>query len=295
MNEVNNNELNERDKATNALIPLIVLASALDEGDKVTVKSNKLYKVDETTNALIPIVSMCKSGGSVESDKVMIPMPDYDAIEAVNRITVKGGKWVADRTGYCRVSATMITGDWWDANVGALNPDGSWVKGVTILRHNGIVASGKEGERDVVMVKKGDCIQITSNGTLEDISCYFIPIVFVEKEPAVVVVEKNGSYSYDEVETPDRWIDGRLIYKKTVTFVTTEASMGDAMTIGDKSVLSADIHTLVKTEVCEYRNSDLTQSLIGYFAIVNGVFNFRTITHWGAGYILHVTAFYTKN
>jgi hypothetical protein len=137
---------------------------------------------------------------------VMI-VPDYAAMESQNRVTTTGGTWTADRTGFVFVQVFMEGGN-----------------NVIALINNKVVIRKGQGDAgtDVFAVSKGDVVDLrnessTGAGTLNYCVVYFIPPKFVAKE-LPVVVEKNGSYSLDEIKTADTWIDGKPIYKKTVEF-----------------------------------------------------------------------------
>jgi hypothetical protein len=60
-------------------------------------------------------------------------------------------------------------------------------------------------------------------GTQGNISCQFIPPTLVQKLPPIVV-EGNGSYSLDEIQLPDRWYNGKPIYRRVFTGNITAAA-----------------------------------------------------------------------
>jgi hypothetical protein len=187
MSEIIENELYERDEATNAFVPVITLASALEAGDKVAIKGNQLYKVDELTNAQIPVVTGDLGGGSV-----MMTVPDYANMESTNRIT--GGNWnsqsgynsyvsntwIADRTGYVFLklnfsfSVSASTANW----------------GSIIFVISNVVVSGTGTHyfvyynTGVFPVKAGDGVimiaETNTSGTVRSIECKYIPPKFIK-------------------------------------------------------------------------------------------------------------------
>jgi hypothetical protein len=101
------------------------------------------------------------------------------------------------------------------------------------------------------------------------------------------------NYSTAEVRV-GKWITGKPLYKKTVMFTTVYSPADTTVTIGEKSLLSSDIETIVKSEVCELRSDGLTQTVACYITVNGNDLLFRTFTLWGAGYPLYLTAYYTK-
>jgi hypothetical protein len=187
----------ERDGETNALVPVITLAGALQEGDRVTVNAGKLYKTDPLTNALIPVVH---AAGDSDSGFMV---PDYANMETVNRITANNGTWTVDRNGFVLLKCG-------DVNVASHTVD-FYIDNVMVFR---VGSNTLNNVAQVFPVKAGQVVKITDNQTPDILGCYFIPPAFIKKE-LPVIVEKNGSYSLDEVKTADTWIDGKPVYKKT--------------------------------------------------------------------------------
>jgi hypothetical protein len=75
------------------------------------------------------------------------------------------------------------------------------------------------GIRNVLPVQTGDVLTVGADNpdvTNPLIICNFIPPKLIVKQ-LPVVVEKNGSYSLDEVKTADTWVDGKPIYRKVFT------------------------------------------------------------------------------
>jgi hypothetical protein len=206
MSETYENEMYERDGETNALVPVITLAGALQEGDRVTVKGNKLYKIDPLTNAEIPVVSAI--GGDSDSGFMV---PDYANKETVNRITAWDGTWTADRTGFvvCNIARNEA------GYQCQIYMDNQLVGAVGAGAQSGLVTT--------IPIKKGQTLRLVGStyGSWAS-AAYFVPPLFVKKE-LPVIVEKNGSYSLDEVKTADTWIDGKPVYKKTLSINNSNA------------------------------------------------------------------------
>ena len=122
----------------------------------------------------------------------------------------------------------------------------------------------------------------------------YIPPRLIQKD-LPVIVEKNGSYSQDEVKTFDTWVDGKPIYKKTISWVTIAITADTAVNTGlDAKILFPDFKRLVRVEVSEDRTT-LTQTPL--FAMTwhsNGAIHLLSGTSWSAGYTLFFTCYYTK-
>jgi hypothetical protein len=112
-----------------------------------------------------------------------------------------------------------------------------------------------------IPVKKGDFVYvtITSSGnvsvpnsaviTVNSFESKLIPPVLVAKQ-LPVVVEKNGSYSLDEIKTADTWINGKPIYKRTFTVQVTSTSAGETIrtTLPNSRIVDMDWGIPVKVE-----------------------------------------------
>jgi hypothetical protein len=198
----------ERDGETNALVPVITLAGALQEGDRVTVNAGRLYKTDPLTNALIPVVH---AAGDSDSGFMV---PDYANMETVNRITANNGTWTVDRNGFVRAGVNHSgtnSGQTWASPVVYIN---NILVGAAYCLDTGNIS----GYTGIFPVRKGDIVKLSTNtaGGTTNFFCNYIPPAFIKKE-LPVIVEKNGSYSLDEVKTADTWINGKPIYKRTYT------------------------------------------------------------------------------
>ena len=204
--EVRENKLHVKDENTNALIPLVALSDSISEDDKIVVQENKLYKVDEETNALVPILTGISAGGEMMT-------PDYANMETDNRITAVGGSWTADRSGFVKIHGIGKEGTGTDSF--RININEELVSINRTQAQDGTATSAKMLiHSEILPIAKGDVISIPSayNNSL---GCYFIPPKFIKKE-FPTIIEKNGSYSLDEVKTAETWIDGKPIYKKSV-------------------------------------------------------------------------------
>jgi hypothetical protein len=228
-----------RDENTNALIPLVALEDSISENDKIVVRENKLYKIDEETNALVPILTGVSSGGEMM-------LPDYNNMESVNRLNGQGSSWTVDRVGFVRLIVRIVgssgnptkwlyhyindrkVGEWgWG---GASTPSLTW-------------STGNISFMNVYPVSAGDVVRVSSWENVDNVQeAYFIPPKFIKKE-LPVVIEKNGSYSLDEIKTADTWIDGKPIYKKTLYFPAL-SNMSEVTQ--DVSALNAELFIEIK-------------------------------------------------
>jgi hypothetical protein len=135
-------------------------------------------------------------------DGGLMMVPDYANRETINRTPTAGSSWPVDRTGFVFLqyqrNADVADG----ATTFFINEQ---VAGISRLPNEGTIS--------IVPVAKGDVIRAGSTHYTSSY-CFFIPPKLVQKLPPIIV-EGNGSYSYDEIETNDTWVDGRKIYKKT--------------------------------------------------------------------------------
>lgn len=226
MSEIVENELYEVDEATNAFVPVVALDAALQAGDRVTVQGNKLYKIDETTNALIPVVTFPEE----ENIAGFMVVPDYNNIETVNRLSGQGSSWTVDRAGFIKLDIR---------SVGSAGHPGAWLYHIINGKTVGTWGFGGSSSpaltwsssniafQNVYPVSAGDVVTVSAYDNKDTYQgAFFVPPKFIKKE-LPVIVEKNGSYSLDEVKTADTWIDGKPIYKRTHTFqVATNSGTG---------------------------------------------------------------------
>jgi hypothetical protein len=131
---------------------------------------------------------------------------------------------------------------------------------------------------------------------------YFIPPLFVKKE-LPVIVEKNGSYSLDEIKTSDMWIDGKPIYKKT--YAGTWGATGSvAKTLETDFIGNYSIDEIIEYKGAAkgyYTNAPINSTYrvdwanIGYGADVNND-NLRVFAGGvsAATDKWHLTVYYTK-
>jgi hypothetical protein len=135
-------------------------------------------------------------------DGGLMMVPDYANRETINRTPTAGSSWKVDTTGFVFLQ--------YQRNADAAD-------GATPFFINeqttGNVRLPYEGWSDIVPVSKDDIIR-AGNAHYTASYCYFIPPKLVQKLPPIIV-EGNGSYSYDEIESNDTWLDGRKIFKKS--------------------------------------------------------------------------------
>jgi hypothetical protein len=146
-------------------------------------------------------------------------VPDYANADSTNKFDTQtaSSSWTVDKMGFAWISSFKN-----NAVDGYIQV---YFNGrpISIVGMTGGTTGGL-GQHLVYPVKRGDVINsVFSSGISGTCVCRFIPPVLVAKE-LPVVVEKNGSYSLDEVKTADTWIDGRPIYKRTFTGSVTVAA-----------------------------------------------------------------------
>jgi hypothetical protein len=141
-------------------------------------------------------------------------VPDYANQETINRIPTNNGEWIVDRMGFVFCNS-ITTGTAQSGIIIKVNGKKAF--------HNFLYPSTQHDVGTIVAVAMGDVVSIQAVGTVTGISCCFIPPKLVAKE-LPVVVEKNGSYSLDEIKTADTWINGKPIYKRTFTGAVTVAA-----------------------------------------------------------------------
>jgi hypothetical protein len=208
----------------NGIAPDESITDPTDPGFR-NVKTDYVFATEAEFNAADPTIP---DGATV--DKLweypdnyagFIVVPD-ESQRTGNLIPVSGAaSWTADKMGfvYARILAAGA-GDVYVTRNGnkILNPWGNqsnWVD----------TASG------VFAVTKGDIIAFSGGGSTAagfNNVLQFMPPKLIAKD-LPVVVEKNGSYSLDEVKTAETWIDGKPIYKRTFSF-TTPAALGSNAT-----------------------------------------------------------------
>jgi hypothetical protein len=153
-------------------------------------------------------------------------VPDYANMEATD--LWDGGTSptpiTVTRTGFYQVWGTVTHTTLGDGQ------SGIWItiNGKTVnsgYRSGAVVGNYTSTPTQVVFAKKGDVFACGkyANSSYISTHLFYIPPLLVAKE-LPVVVEKNGSYSLDEIKTADTWIDGKPIYKRTFQGVVTVAA-----------------------------------------------------------------------
>lgn len=156
-----------------------------------------------------------------------------------------------------------------------------------------------------VSFRKGDVIWVTITGTFVSKVAYYKHPMFIKATSAIEITDQStflntvvntihnmGSYSTEEIDTGEVWIDGKTIYKKTVTSDSTSLSSKTLLTSTDALIKAEGtfLSQWNKREVVPFstqsghivRVTDNIGSII--MEAVNT--NFRNIA---------ITVFYTKN
>jgi hypothetical protein len=143
-------------------------------------------------------------------DGGLMMAPDYANMEG-NKISTPDGTWTVQRAGF----VLMYIGS--EASQNKSYNNVFRINGRECYQfYTGAAVAGGSGGRGVVPVNAGDVITAYSYNPANvptAILCYFIPPKLVQKLPPIVV-EGNGSYSTDEIQLPDRWYNGKPIYRK---------------------------------------------------------------------------------
>jgi hypothetical protein len=135
--------------------------------------------------------------------------------------------------------------------------------------YTGGAVVGGSGGRGVVPVNAGDVITAYSYQPANvptAIQCYFIPPKLVQKLPPIVV-EGNGSYSYDEIETNETWVDGRKIYKRTFNWTTHPVGVFPSNWVNTGITVPSDIERIFKNEVSFTDSGSVSPTSNGTFSV----------------------------
>jgi hypothetical protein len=97
------------------------------------------------------------------------PVPDYTAMETINRIASSGGSWTVDRNGFAAVSTHGATTSLYSVYI-----NDKLIAKVDNNANNKYVTS----TNDVYPVSVGDVVKVYG----QNISCYFIPIKWVSAD-----------------------------------------------------------------------------------------------------------------
>jgi hypothetical protein len=184
-------------------------------------------------------------------------VPDYANIESTNLITTNGGTWTADRSGFVQcIFASNNAGQ-------GVRIDGKYVfwEASADNQYDGVYVT--------LPVAKGQVIALSTSNTAF-LSCYFIPPLLVKKE-LPVVVETNGSYSLEEVQTADTWIDGKPVYKRT--FNVTSPSNNSA---GYTTLISSNVDTPINHTFTMMRNDNTKSEGQNYYGVETNLWQFTT-------------------
>jgi hypothetical protein len=206
--------------------------------------------------------------------------PDYSKMESINRIPSNNGTWIADKDGYVYL---YCSGN------GTSNREISFhinSKRVGYFYVNS--SSIAIGFGDTYSVKKGDIVSIDATISVSNMWCYYIPPLFIKKE-LPIIVEKNGSYSTEEVKTQEKWHDGSAIYRQT--FILTFDKPNEPIT---KTLISGNIKKIIRDEV-NYSNPGSDLDCCGHTRYAIGISNFGTIIYSLFTYIKNQSLFVVGN
>jgi hypothetical protein len=168
-------------------------------------------------------------------------VPDYANKETTNRILQNGDTWTVQKTGFIvgRIAINMAKasgGSTAQLYVNNVIVSRAFLTGASVglrMDFEPIPVSAGDVVKLLVAIESGDSI---AWGTGNE--CYFIPPKFIKKE-LPVVVEKNGSYSLDEVRTAETWIDGKPIYRRVFAgTISTAANTAIDIGIDDTPIYS---------------------------------------------------------
>jgi hypothetical protein len=290
--KTNGIDLFDIDPETGALVPVITLAPAPLDSSSLKVTANRLHMTDPETGALIPVVKLYEYPSSTAG---VIPVPDYNNYTSIPALSAVNTEYTVEKTGYIQMYCRILSaaaGEVMDARVKTTDP----TKARTLTTSGFSTAASQQiVMNDWFALKKGDVIWYNYGGagTVQSCGGWFVDPVLVAKE-LPIVVEKNGSYSLDEIKTADTWIDGKPIYKRTVTFTSVGTSPPSFMTIGNRNVLSPNLDIMTKTELCEKQNNGHTATLAGTISIDSNVIGWYPEVYFGSGVLMYFTAWYTK-
>jgi hypothetical protein len=178
-------------------------------------------------------------------------VPDYNNYTSIPALSALNTEYVVQQTGYIQ--------GWARVTSGAVNELVTIVAGSmsssnkrTIISSNPSSAAGARIEVTAWFpVKKGDIVYFgySGSGTLVTCAGQFVNPRLVAKE-LPVVVERNGSYSTDEIKTADTWIDGRPIYKRTFGVQVTSTAAGEIIrtTLPNSRIVDMNWDIPVKVE-----------------------------------------------
>jgi hypothetical protein len=203
-------------------------------------------------------------------------VPDYANMGTTNLMPVPGATpnasktiiWTADKTGFIKI----------DGSIYIVSGGTSWIRAQVYINDN-VVGEWLSGDTSsandrvcinlLAPVSQGDVVRFwsaqNSSNTVfgNSIYAFFIPPKFIKKE-LPVIVEKNGSYSLDEVQTADTWIDGKPIYKKSVN-IANAANMNTGVV--DFFVTIPNIEQVVDYSLVVKANASNTFKETTYFNI----------------------------
>jgi hypothetical protein len=220
--KTNGIDLFDIDPETGALVPVMTLTPAPLDSSALKVTGNRLHMTDPETGALIPVVKLYEYPSSTAG---VIPVPDYNNYTSIPALSAVNTEYTVEKTGYIQMYCRILSaaaGEVVDARVKTTDP----TKARTLTTSGFSTAASQQiVMNDWFAFKKGDVIWYNYGGagTVQSCGGWFVDPVLVAKE-LPVVVEKNGSYSLDEIKTADTWINGKPIYKKTFQGVVTVAA-----------------------------------------------------------------------
>jgi hypothetical protein len=172
-------------------------------------------------------------------------VPDYVNTVTTNRLSTAG--WTVPTAGFLKICLRISK----STNSAVVNIN-VFINNVSVLNLYNNGADVYMSDTDTLFpVKAGDILRYTTDNTtaqLNAIYAYFVPPLFIKKE-LPIIVEKNGSYSLDEIKTADTWIDGKPIYRKMIPVTLPLTSISNFDDFSFPNIMS-----IIRQECIMYRS-----------------------------------------
>ena len=191
---------------------IIIVVDGYGFDGTISTVSNGTLAIDAEEKILLT----GKDGETLASVKLeppaagVVSIPNYSAMESTNRITANNGEWTVDRNGFV-VASIQVIGTY--SAICTING-----KGVG-QSYSGTGAGSQAFLRDVYPVKAGDVVKLfTDAGTPTNISCYYIPPVYVQTNLSGLINYPNQWPANTEIYL------GNGLYGKRITGTITAAA-----------------------------------------------------------------------